>query len=40
MLSDYTLATRSHKRALNVRQKVLGKDNEKTAASYFNFRIT
>ena len=31
MLRDYTSATESHKRALNIRQKVLGEDHEKTA---------
>ena len=31
MLRDYTSATESHKWALNIRQKVLGVDHEKTA---------
>ena len=31
MLRDYTSATESHKWALNIRQKVLGEDHEKTA---------
>ena len=31
MLGDYTSATESHKWALNIREKVLGEDHEKTA---------
>ena len=38
MLNDYMSATKSNKRALNIRQKVLGEDHEKTADSYFNLR--
>ena len=33
-LQDYTSATESHKRALNIRQKVLGEEHEDTADSY------
>ena len=40
MLKDNTSATESHKRALNIRQKVLGGDRENTAHSYFNLGIT
>ena len=40
MLRDYTSATESHKRALNVRQKVLGADQDNTATSYFNLGTT
>ena len=40
MLEDYTSATESHKRALNIRQKVLGEDHKKTADSYFNLGAT
>ena len=40
MLSDYTSATESHKRALNIRQKVFGKDHESTAPSYANLGVT
>ena len=40
MLSDYTSATESHMRALNIRQKVFGKDHESTAPSYANLGIT
>ena len=34
MLKEYTSAIESHKRALNIRQKVLGEDDENTADSY------
>ena len=40
MLKDYTSATESHKRALNIRQEVLVEDHEKTADSYFNLGAT
>ena len=40
MLCDYTSATESNKRALNIRQKELGEDHENTAHSYFNLGIT
>ena len=38
MLNDYMSATKSNKRALYIRQKILGEDHEKTADSYFNLR--
>ena len=34
MIKDYASATESHKRALNIRQKVLGEGHAKTADSY------
>ena len=44
MLEDYTSATESHKRALkralNIRQKVLGEDHENATESYFNLGLT
>ena len=40
MLRDYTLATESHKRALNIRKKVLGEDHERTANSYHVLGVT
>ena len=40
MLSDYTSATESNKRVLNIRQKILGEHHKKTAASYANLGIT
>ena len=40
MLRDYTSATELHKRALNIRQKVLGADQDNTATSYFNLGTT
>ena len=40
MLRDYTLATESLKRALNIRQKVLGEDHERTADSYHALGVT
>ena len=40
MLRDYTSATESHKRALNIRQKVLGEDHDKTTVSYLNLGAT
>ena len=40
MIKDYTSATESHKRALNIRQEVLGKDHKKTGVSYYNLRAT
>ena len=39
MPKDHTSATESDKRALNIRQKVLGEDHEKTADSYFNLGV-
>ena len=35
MLCDYTSATESNKRALNIRQKVLGEHHKKTASCYY-----
>ena len=35
MLCDYTSATESNERALNIRQKVLGEYHKKTASSYY-----
>ena len=35
MLCDYASATESNKRALNIRQKVLGEYHKKTASSYY-----
>ena len=40
MLSDYTSATESHKRALNIKQMVLRDDNEKTADSFHELGLT
>ena len=40
MLRDYTSAIESHKRALNIRQKVLGEDNENTTDSYYEQGLT
>ena len=40
MLGDYTLATESHKQALNIRQKVLGEDQKNTAESYHELGLT
>ena len=39
MFGDYTSATESHKRALNIRQKVLGQDHENIADGYFNLGV-
>ena len=40
MIKDYTSATESHKRALNIRQKVLGEGHAKTADSYHKLGLT
>ena len=40
MIKDYTSATESHKRALNIRQKVLGEGHAKTADSYHKLGFT
>ena len=40
MLKDYTSATESHKRALKMRQTVLGEYHEKTAESYHCLGLT
>ena len=40
MIKDYTSATESHKRALNIRQEVLGKDHKKTGVSYYKLGAT
>ena len=39
MLKNYASATESHKRALNIRQKVLGEDHENTADSYHELGV-
>ena len=40
MRKDFDSATESHKRGLNIRQKVLGEDHENTADSYFKLGLT
>ena len=40
MLSPYSSATESHKRALNIRQMVSGEDHEKTAEGYHWMGVT
>ena len=40
MLRDYTSGTESLQRALNIRQKPLGEDQEKTADSHHKLGIT
>ena len=40
MIKDYTSATESYKRALNIRQKVLGEGHTKTADSYHKLGFT
>ena len=40
MLKDYMSATESRKRALNIGQKVLRDDNEKTAGSFHGLGVS
>ena len=40
MLSDYTSVTESHKRALKIRQTVLGENHKNTAESYLWLGLT
>ena len=40
MIKDYASATGSHKRALDIRQKVLGEGHAKTADSYHKLGLT